>query len=334
MKIRLTLALTTLFASTLAQALTPLEQAVQSSFSGTFATAALLSDDDVIKFGVWDFNPNEYINTDNENLGSAESTELRQSLRQFNLPLRFRLSEYDPADRQPDRLSLIAKLAYLDVEREQRLVPSPESAEDEIYHQVASAGVGLGYLRSLDEHWDVTLKAYATWMRYHNEIDFNTTESRLLASFLDDLISNLDLDLMMLEPAAGIHYNWGSQATRYRLFTNVHYMKGNAINADIDAHKIKPEAWYWSNGFVLQKPLTEGWAGHSVWFRISRTDMGGALEGAFESMHYYEAGVAWLMDTPDSWRFIRNLGVGVNLNYGSDLRGGTLIFLYNFDEFE
>lgn len=311
-------------------AISPIEYSIQKSLAGSFATASLLGDDEVIKFGIWDFDPNEFVDLDDENLGSEESTELRESLKQFNLPLHWRLSPED-AD---NTFWLMSKFAYLDVKQEQQIVPSPEPESDHIDNEVISAGIGLGYVKPLNAHWNLELEGYTTWMRYSNETDFNTTESQQIGPLLDEFATNFDVDVVMLEPIVGLNYNWSNKATRYRLFTNYHYLKGKATDAKIDAHEVSPEAWYWSNGFALKKPiLSESWSGHSLWFRLARTDMGGDLDGQLGASYYYEAGVAWLVDTSDSFSFLSNIGVGINLNYGSDLRGGTLIFLYNFDEY-
>ncbi|WP_237457371.1 Solitary outer membrane autotransporter beta-barrel domain [Pseudomaricurvus sp. HS19] len=307
--------------------LTPLERNVQDSLSASFATASLLADSDVIKFGIWDFNPNDILDSEDEGFGSDESTELRQSLRQLSFPFRWQLSP----EGESGKFAVLAKMAYLDVEREEQIFPSQSGKEDRIYQQVTSLGLGLGYQKPLDAHWGISLKGYATWMHYRNELDFNTPESRLFEPFLEDVIANIDIDLVMFEPIAGLHYGWRKRATEYRLFTDYHYIKGEPIEVDNPAHHLRPEAWYWSNGFRVKRNLAGSWEGHSLWFRLSRIDMGGDLTGQLGANHYYEAGVAWLIDAPESWSMVSNLGVGINLNYGSDLRGGTLIFLYNFD---
>ncbi len=51
--------------------------------------------------------------------------------------------------------------------------------------------------------------------------------------------------------------------------------------------------------------------GQNVWMQASRYDLGADLDGPLGNHYYYEA------------------GVGINLNYGSVLRGGTLVLLFN-----
>ena len=111
-------------------------------------------------------------------------------------------------------------------------------------------------------------------------------------------------------------------------------MVGQSLNADNEAHEFRTEAWYWSNGFAMKTPFTmEGWSKYGLWIRLSRTDMGGDLDGALGDNHYYEAGIGWLVDTRKNSSFFENAGFGININYGSVLRGGTIIFMYNFSGF-
>ncbi len=63
--------------------------------------------------------------------------------------------------------------------------------------------------------------------------------------------------------------------------------------------------------------------------QASRFDLGGDLEGPLGNHYYYEAGVGWLLDIHERIPFIDNIGIGINLNYGSLLRGGTLVLLFN-----
>ena len=61
-------------------------------------------------------------------------------------------------------------------------------------------------------------------------------------------------------------------------------------------------------------------------------DLGGDLGDALGNHYYYEAGVGWLLDVRKiNIPFVDNVGIGINLNYGSVLRGGTLVLLFNED---
>ncbi len=314
-----------------AQAATPLEQFGRDSLASNFAIAALLSDDEVMRLGFWNFDPNELLGTDNDNLGNEQSLGVRESLKQFSLPWRWALSH----ETDTEHLWLLTKLAYLDVEQESRLVFESQEAEDDIDQQVYSAWAGLGYRRDLGEHWQVQLETNLAWMRLRNRVKFNSPESRLLAPLLDGVITNYHAEAILLEPGLGLYYRWASRGYRWRLFSRYRYLTGSSINPDSAAQEVKPEASYWSNGIGLRKPLAfaDSNGAHSLWLRLARVDVSGDLSRQLENSHYLELGIGWLMDTGDRFALLDNVGIGIDFNYGSELRGGTLMLMFNVDEF-
>lgn len=312
-------------------AATALENTVRSFLEEDFVTAALLSDTDVINLGFWSFDPNSYTRIEDEKLGSQESIDTRNSLKQFSLPLRWQLSQY----RKTDTLWFVTKAAYMEVDQEVNLFPEAQIPPDRIIHKNVSLGLGLEYEMDLTEHWGLELGVYTNWMRYRNRFYPKSTQSRLVEPYLDGLLTNIDVKLLMAEPVAGANYNWSGRTSRYQLYSNYHYLNGKSLDAKIDAHEARPESWYWANGFALQKPVfTRYLDGHSLWFRVARINIGSQLSNQLGPSHYYEAGVAWIVKTKQHLRLLDNFGIGVNLNYGSSLRGGTLILLYNFDAFD
>ena len=309
---------------------TALDKVIQEFLGRTFVTAALLSDDEVVKFGIWDFNPNDVVDLESEGFGSEESSRLRESLKQISVPFRWRISEEGSAD----AFSIAMKVAFLEYQEDLQLVPSDESRLDRSTEQVLSAGGGFGYTKRIDQHWELVLESYLTWMRYDSDVDFNTTQSRTIQPVFDGLLTNIETEFLMAEPAVGVNYNWARNSIRYQAFSKYHYLAGRYFSADIRAHEATAAAWYWSNGVGFKKPIvSDAGAHHALWFRLTRTDMGGDLDGVLGENHYYEAGIAWLVDAPKRIRLLDNVGLGINLNYGSELQGGTLILLYNVEGF-
>lgn len=307
---------------------TPLEALVQDFLAQTYAQASLFNNSDVMTFGIWDFDPNQFVDTGDSNFGSGQSVRKRQSVRQFNIPFRVSVS---PAE-QESEVSFIAKLGFLDVNQELQLLPSNDPTLDRVHERILSAGAGLSYLKPLDDHWEISLESTLSWMNYQNDVDFNTTESKAVGPLLNGILTNINTELLMAEPAIGLHFNWFGGKDKYQLFSKPHFMYGWAINPEIEAFDTEPNAWYWSNGIAMLSPFdTPGWENHSLWFRLTRNDLGGDLENVLGESSYYEAGIAWLFNSTSSDAFFENIGAGINLNYGSDLRGGTLILLYNFD---
>ncbi len=57
-----------------------LNDLIQKELERNFATAIVLTDSDVFTVGFHDFDPNEWLNLDNEELGSADSVNLRKKI--------------------------------------------------------------------------------------------------------------------------------------------------------------------------------------------------------------------------------------------------------------
>ncbi|GAM54322.1 hypothetical protein JCM19231_2211 [Vibrio ishigakensis] len=63
--------------------------------------------------------------------------------------------------------------------------------------------------------------------------------------------------------------------------------------------------------------------------RFRRIDVGGDLRDPVGATHYNEYAFGWVVDTSDYSSVIYNVGIGININYGSSLKGGSLVFFYN-----
>ncbi|MCG6295872.1 Solitary outer membrane autotransporter beta-barrel domain, partial [Vibrio vulnificus] len=59
--------------------------------------------------------------------------------------------------------------------------------------------------------------------------------------------------------------------------------------------------------------------------------VGGDTSESLGTHHYYEASVGWLMTPPFKTQWVDNVGIGLSLNYGSALKGGSLVLFFNQD---
>jgi len=309
-----------------AQSTSELDQYAQNSLAATFVTAALLANEDVIKLGIWNFDPSSFVSVASDEFGSEESTKLRQSITQISLPLSIDLAQPNSSY----ELSLVGGLAYLDVEQEVALVSPEQEQEDTIDQTIWSAALGLRLTHTGNEHWGTEISGNVIGMRYENYVKFRALESQIFAPYLDGLFTNYQANLLLLDPGVGGYYQSSLGSGSFQLFSLYRYLIGHSINAKIEAHSIMPEAWYWTNGVVYKKPI---FADQTWWFRLAKVSVGGDLNSELGSNHYYEAGVIWTIDLDKRFRVIDNVGFGLNFNYGSDLRGGTLLLVYNFDGF-
>lgn len=301
-------------------------RAVRLSLAESFVTANLLTSGDAVRFGFWDFDPNTLLNLNDDNFGSLESQELRQRITTFSLPYTWQT----PLAETGNTLTLGAKAAYVENAQETQIISSTSQAKDEIKSSVSSLSAGAAFSRRLSTHWDITFSTYAHWMRYRNDTQFNTADSQAIAPAINGLITNYNADAWLLEPSSRLTYFIGGEHAEVQLFSDIHYVAGRTFNIDHTAHDVAPEAWYWSHGARWKHPfVTRILPGQNVWMQASRYDLGGDLEGSLGNHYYYEAGVGWLLDMGNRIPFVDNIGFGINLNYGSLLRGGTLVLLFN-----
>lgn len=319
------LALATLIA--LPAAAADLDHTVQNFLSQAFTTSVLLTDGETMRFGFWDFDPNEFIELDDDNFGNAEATAKRQNITSASLPWSWTLDTPIPGD----ELQLYSRLSYLEVVRKGQIVASDSTLNDEIDHTVTSGTLGVNWRQPLDGALNLTLRQNFHWMHYDNETKYRSEQSRTVQPFLDGVLTNFSVNAVMAEPSAMLSYDLTSRrGTEWHLFTDYHYMLGDTYDTAITAHDANPEAWFWSNGARMKSPLISSLLrGQNVWFRAARVDMGADLDGALGNSHYYEAGVAWLLDTGDHIPLLDNIGIGLNFNYGSVLRGGSLVLMLN-----
>lgn len=302
-----------------------IDQTVRKAFSSNVVTSMLMTDDEVVQLGLLDFNPNDYINIDDEDLGTEESSELRSSLKSINLPLRY---DFDSA--VDHNFFIGVKLAFLAHEQEVTFANQPASQADDFNEKTTLLGVGAGYSKMIGKHWELELSFFLNWLHYNNDIDFNSDASIAVAPVLDSFLTNVSFDALLAEPSASFkyHIDWGQ--THFTLFSTTHYLDGAVVDADRESLQAKPEAWYMTNGVLAKRPFSAVFLqGHSLWYRIAQINTGGDLSGSLGTDKYYEAGIAWLVETPGISDYLENVGLGININYGSDLKGGTLIFLFN-----
>ncbi|WP_111494337.1 MULTISPECIES: Solitary outer membrane autotransporter beta-barrel domain [Marinobacter] len=307
-----------------------IDRATQNVLSANYTLGALLTNGEAVRFGFWDFNPNDVFELDNDEFGNTDSAQLRQSIATASLPFNWTYPFRDT----DDQILLSAHLAYISQSQDVKLVVSDESGTDKLEETLLFAGVGAGFRHHIGDRTDVTVGSSLSWVRYRNDTNYRTEASREVQSELDGLLTNIKVDAVLAEPRLQVTHTLPMLGARWHFFSDYHYLFGTTINTDRNAHEAKPEAWYWFNGFKIRDPLFSRWLpGQNIWFRLARVDVGGDIGDQLGNDHYYEAGLAWLLRTGSRVPFLDNIGIGINFNYGSVLRGGSLVLMLNEDWF-
>lgn len=299
---------------------------VQNSLAETFSLATFLTHGETLRFGIWDFDPNEIAQLDDPELGSAESSELRRSIRNVSIPLTTKT--YLPEWRSI--LTWGGSLSYLEVSQEGQLVVSENEPLDEFDERVFSAGVHAEWAHYLRPQWEILGRLEGRWLRYRNDTTFRAPTSESFRPILDGLLTNITVKALMSETAVGTRYRHPMARSVWTWSADVHYLVGDTYDTDRPAHDTQPEAWFSRSGLRIKDPsMLPFWRDQSLWLEAFRVDVGGDLKSQLDSSHYYELGGGWQLDLPGGLAFLDSVAIGINLNVGSVLRGGTLVLLFN-----
>ena len=299
---------------------------VRQGLAENFSLSVLLTEGEAISFGLLNFDPNRVLLSDNPELGSPDALAFRNSFTVYTLPWSFDLPT-GPDDQQQLRV----QGSYLVESENFSLLGGPD--QDRIRN--TNAGIKLGYIAThqLTSRWQVSGGLYAHWIRYIQRTGYATPETRALGEgLLDGLLTNIQVDALLAEPRLEFAYVFPAWQGRWELFSDAHYVIGRTVDVDVPAHETQPESWFVSNGIRMRRPLTRGpWDGIDFLLRLARVELGGNLEAPLGTDHYYEMGVGWLVNSGERIPFIEDFGLSLNFNYGSTLKGGSVVFIYNVE---
>lgn len=304
------------------------EDAIQQSLEEVYSFTVLLTAGSNIQLGFLNFDPNELTGLDDDNLGNDAAIESRERLRLFTLPARYEFTL--PDDRH--KLAVGARLGYMS-ERQSGYIDSTATGERDLFESTSLIGsLGLDYQYLLSDHWQARAGIAGHLIRFENRTQFNTPESRALSDSLNGVLTNFHASAWLVEPTVGVGYNTVWRGVDTRFLSEIHYLSGGALRADADAHDVQPQAAYWRNGVqVLQPVFLAAARRQGMLYALSQVHVDGDLITPVGSGRYFELGVGWYIDTSDLNRWVSNLGLAANINYGSDFRGGTLSLLYNVE---
>ncbi|MGF1751032.1 MULTISPECIES: Solitary outer membrane autotransporter beta-barrel domain [Vibrio] len=297
-----------------------------SIFEDSFAGAIILTDSDALTLGVKDFDPNDWLNINNDNIGSEDALDLRKSIGVSTLPFTFELGKSDVMTQR-------AVLRFSALRAEGDVVDIPDEPTD--LHKETILGVFTGYEQNIEfaKHWSFETGIGFHLQYYISDYDFNSSISQeIIKPLIDGQLVNTSAWAATVQPKAGFVYSaprdWGhvKYNSTFNYFSGVGWGKAN--NGDVGT----PEGWYWSNEAKFFYDVTDwGRSVQTLYSSIRRVDVGGDTVGPIGAQHYYEGTVGWLMTPPFKIQFVDNIGVGLSVNYGSALKGGSLVLFFNQD---
>lgn len=299
---------------------------IQKEIERNFAASVLLNDTDVFTFGINNFDPNEVFRLDNEDIGSSDSVSRRQNMASLSLPYTFKL----PATIEDNHQEVTLRLSALRTENE--VDYSSTSVTDFQKETVISGYVEFSNVAQLDDYWSFHSGIGNHISYYRNDYEYRGNVPRPIVDQLEGVYLNTDAWAYIVEPKIKLIYedknNWG----KYKLSTSWHYFNGvgwgEANGGDIG----HPEGWYIANEAKIFYDLVR-WDKNitSMYSSIKRIDIGGDTVVPMGTTSYYEGSVGWLLNPNLLNDWVDNVGIGFTINYGSSLKGGSLVLFFNQD---
>jgi len=292
----------------------------------TFAASVLLNDTDVFTFGINNFDPNKVFRLDNEDIGSNESVSRRKDITSISIPYTFELPEYIEDNHQ----EITLRLSALRIEKDVSYASTTKS--DFQKESVVSGYVEFANVSQLNEYWSFSSAVGNHISYYRNDFEYRSSLLEPIKGQLDGIYLNTDAWAYIIEPKIKLTFEDKSDWGKYKLSTSWHYFNGLGWGEANDGNIGHPEGWYVANEAKLFYDLIS-WDKNitSMYSSIKRIDIGGDTVASMGTSSYYEGSVGWLLNPNLFNDWVDNVGIGFTINYGSSLKGGSLVIFFNQD---
>ncbi|WP_295890981.1 Solitary outer membrane autotransporter beta-barrel domain [uncultured Vibrio sp.] len=296
----------------------------QNELQQRFASAVILMDSDVFTFGIHDFDPNDWFNLENEEIGTEESVSLRNRIQVTTLPYTIDLSN----DEDIHKHSVMFRLSGLVSEK--RIKINNLESGDLNKDRIIAGYAAYKYKHAINEKWSVEPAFAVHLMHYDNEFDYRSDILTNAKPLLDGVYLNTSAWSLIYEPTINFKYErkkpWGS----WHIESKWHYFYGHGWGQANYGEIGNTEGWYVANGIQSIYNFDKwGKAVQSMYTRFSRIDLGADIQQPLGTNYYYEASIGWLMTPPFDTDWVDNVGIGLNFNYGSALKGGSIVLFFN-----
>ncbi|WP_440888210.1 Solitary outer membrane autotransporter beta-barrel domain [Vibrio sp. WZ-1] len=313
-----------IFASTSSHS-SSVHKQLEKEFDYSYAASIVLSDSDVFTFGFSNFDPNEYLNLDEDLLGNSESLELRKKISVMSLPFSVPVgyNRYSPYQTK------VNGRGYL-LTSNQKVYALDATTPDNLDEFVLAGYLEVEQEAYLNRSFILSGAAGTHLMYYQNDYSYQSNALEDYQSHIDGVFVNTNSLAMVAELNATLKYSPYGQFEQWYLWSSPHYFNGFGANLGKGNSLINPEGWYWVNGVKVFHRLAI-WQNmvQSFYTSFNRVDIGGDTKKPLNTDHYYEASMGWLMTPPIKIPFVINMGVGMSLNYGSAFKGGSLVMFFN-----
>ncbi len=298
-------------------------------YEQVLSTALVLTESDLVSVGFNNFDPNKIFGTDNENLGGAEAINTARQVATGSLPTTFFIGETDEEWLQRIKL----RFAWVMLEREfdyQALGVSNWAIDEHREHIYSGyAEYSLGY--RLTPKWTLYAGTGVHLMHYRNSFEENSPFLREINKATYRNYFNTTTNAWVVEPQFDAIYTQQYPLSDLQFKSEYHYFYGENFGGSGGEHYANPKGWRISNSIQIKHHLPQRifQRPQDLLLRVRRIDLGGDLREPVGASYYNEYSVGWIIDTSHISKLLYNVGIGININYGSALKGGSIVLFYN-----
>lgn len=299
-------------------------QTVRDFAAQNIALAIVLADANLITLGVMDFDPNELVDFGDLEVGNAESLKQRSQRSTYSIPWSL------PSRNLSGQLSQQFQLRLSYVAADQDIVfdnaSFPNAFEEQTYMLFGEST----WRYKINQQWTLHAGLGAQLVHYNNDFDYADPEIEPLSYILDDTLFNTSFTALLADPTFGASYRGEVLGQTWQYKLNYRYAIGHTIDTNSHSQDTDIETGRLSNTLVYHYDTANVLNRRSqIRLLASRIDVGGDAVSPMGAHHYYEVGAGWLIDTSNDIRLLNNVGIGLALNIGSNLSGGSLVILFN-----
>lgn len=290
-----------------------------------FSTAVVLTDNETVSFGIANFDPDALLTFDEDAIIHNDKVKTRDQLSVFNLPYTFELSDDLFSD------SITAQISLIKQTNDINLFESANSGlNDQSIDKVSSFYLAYNKTAALNARLTVKYSLGASIMHYKNSYSYQSEFSQSLEQNLDNQFFNLSSNAAIFQPKIKLIYSKNKPWGKWELLSDVVAFSGFTFNGSSAAKNAHPSGFRWNNGAKLHYTLnTSKFHAESLYLKAQRSDIGGDMVDSFATGHFYEFGLGVLLDTQKFTSLSNNVGIGININKGSSLSGGSIVFYFN-----
>lgn len=287
-------------------------------FESKFASAILLSDQSTVHIGFLNYDLKSLDLSANEN-----SLGLRNSLTAFSIPYTYKLHDIEHDDKLHFSISYVGQKLKIYLNKNQT-----NFSED--HDQFVNFYTGFSRRWKLNHHWFFDAEAGGILMYYHNRHSYDNAELNNFNPKLEGVRYNLNAGAMLLKPRFSFTYielyDWG----KWTFKNDYEYFYGWTFTGADSLRSVTPKAWQISNTAKINFNIYKSkFHAESFLFKIQSVLIGGDAVNFFNTRSYYEFGTGILIDSKSFTTLINNFGLGLNINVGSSLTGGSIVLYYN-----